>query len=260
MAWHRLWKYVYKDGVTVLVAHSVSQTCPGVKVAAALLIDGELWGFYTPDTVSVNDVKTAASRVQPYYAVPTQLVALPNFPHTRYVRYPRSGWGSHIELLHSNGKTDKRALRQLALTPPKDVDRIENAPRVIDFTPLEKATLTNTGKLPIDPTRPEVDTFDGTLWLHLLSSPPSKPPPVYQRDFKPYDMSAAYANSLRRSSSSTTAADMKTEASSTSSMEMSLPWAGYEDDELPNKTQGRLLRNLRHQGMQYCSHVLLMLM
>lgn len=58
------------------------QTTAGVKVATAILIAGELWGFFSPKSVSEEDVKAATSRVQPHYAVPTHYVAVDNFPET----------------------------------------------------------------------------------------------------------------------------------------------------------------------------------
>lgn len=58
------------------------QTTPGVKVATALLIKGELWGFFAPSHVKVEDVKEATARVQPHYAVPTKYVKVDNFPET----------------------------------------------------------------------------------------------------------------------------------------------------------------------------------
>lgn len=59
-----------------------SQTTPGVKVATALLIAGELWGFFAPSTVSVEAVKETTARVQPHYAVPTRYVSVDKFPET----------------------------------------------------------------------------------------------------------------------------------------------------------------------------------
>lgn len=60
----------------------LAQTTDGIKAAAALLIDGELWGFVTPDTVSEDEVKIATAKIQPYYAVPTHIVPLASFPRT----------------------------------------------------------------------------------------------------------------------------------------------------------------------------------
>ncbi|KAG6852174.1 hypothetical protein C0991_002474, partial [Blastosporella zonata] len=80
------------DGVAAAM-----ETTPGVKVATAILIKGELWGFFAPNNISVDDVKAATSRVQPHYAVPTKFLSVDNFPET------------------SNGKSDKRALEKLAL-------------------------------------------------------------------------------------------------------------------------------------------------
>lgn len=62
---------------------TILQTHPAVKVAAALLIDNELWGFLTPEKVDIDEVKSAVAKIQPYYAVPTHFYALPVFPQTR---------------------------------------------------------------------------------------------------------------------------------------------------------------------------------
>ncbi|OBZ74984.1 hypothetical protein A0H81_05419 [Grifola frondosa] len=56
------------------------------------IVNAELWGFVTSESVMA-----AASLVQPYYAVPMCFIAMDEFPH------------------RSNGKIDKRALRQMAL-------------------------------------------------------------------------------------------------------------------------------------------------
>jgi acyl-CoA synthetase (AMP-forming)/AMP-acid ligase II len=68
------------------------QTHEPVKSAVALLVDTELWGFVTPSTVDLAQVRDAAARIQAYHAVPTQYLAIDSFPMTK------------------NGKVDKRAL------------------------------------------------------------------------------------------------------------------------------------------------------
>ena len=78
-----LWRYVlffscYDNKILI----HLLKTTPGVKVATAILVDQELWGFFAPDTVSVEDVKAATSKVQPHYAVPTKFVSLDKFPET----------------------------------------------------------------------------------------------------------------------------------------------------------------------------------
>lgn len=80
------------DGVAAAM-----ETTPGVKLAAAVLIEGELWGFFIPPSVGINAVKASTSRVQPYYAVPTKYIPLTKFPATM------------------NGKVDKMVLKKLAL-------------------------------------------------------------------------------------------------------------------------------------------------
>jgi hypothetical protein len=61
-----------------------------------MVIGTELWGFVTPSTVDLSLVRNATAKVQPYYAVPRQYLAMDDFPITR------------------NGKIDKRSLAGLA--------------------------------------------------------------------------------------------------------------------------------------------------
>jgi len=79
------------DGVAAAM-----RTYEPVRNAVALLVGTELWGFITPSTVDLALVRTATAKVQPYYAVPSQYLAVDDFPTTR------------------NGKVDKRALTGLA--------------------------------------------------------------------------------------------------------------------------------------------------
>ena len=58
------------------------QSTPGVEHAVALLINTELWGFVTPETVNIDDVKTTTAVSQPYYAVPTKYRKMHEFPKT----------------------------------------------------------------------------------------------------------------------------------------------------------------------------------
>ncbi|KAK7046888.1 Nonribosomal peptide synthetase 12 [Favolaschia claudopus] len=75
------------DGVAAAM-----RTHDAVQNAVALLVNTELWGFITPSTVDLSQVRDATAAVQPYHAVPTQYLAIDEFPMTK------------------NGKVDKRAL------------------------------------------------------------------------------------------------------------------------------------------------------
>jgi len=75
------------DGVAAAM-----RTHESVQSAVALLINKELWGFVTPSTVDLSLVRDATAATQPYHAVPTQYLAIDEFPMTK------------------NGKVDKRAL------------------------------------------------------------------------------------------------------------------------------------------------------
>ena len=61
-----------------------------------MVVGTELWGFVTPSTVDLTLVRNATAKVQPYYALPKQYLAMDDFPMTR------------------NGKIDKRSLAGLA--------------------------------------------------------------------------------------------------------------------------------------------------
>ncbi|KAF7365226.1 putative three-domain protein adenylation-thiolation-dehydrogenase [Mycena venus] len=143
------------DGVAVAM-----ETASGVKAATALSIDGELWGFVTPDSVSVEQVRKTTTEIQPYYAVPTHIIAL------------------------ENDKTDKRALRHM----------------VMDFK--------NAG----------VDSVSEKVLPCSPSGIPNTNAPMSLDD-------SASSIELKKSEA----------------------WDGYEQDPLPNKLEGRIVRNLRHQ-------------
>ncbi|KAI0770264.1 nonribosomal peptide synthetase 12 [Fomes fomentarius] len=194
------------DGVSAAM-----QTCATVKNATALLIGSELWGFVTPDSVNVDAVIAAASLVQPYYAVPTQYITLNDFPYT------------------SNGKIDKRTLRQMAL------DKVEKAK-----AEKEQAAIVAKKAAFYSPS-----PYDGKLLTDVLSNL-SQPAPVYQMDMKEKSGTiVAVQEKTATNSSSSISTPEKSEASA--SIEAGNAWDGYLDDELPEKTQGHYLRNVRHQ-------------
>lgn len=74
------------------------------------------------------------------------------------------------------------------------------------------------------------------------------PAQVYQQETKEKDSSASLATTVHRSVDSTKASSMTDIGSDLSSLEKrEYPWSGYEDDEIPEKMQGKWTRNLRHQ-------------
>ncbi|KAK7048367.1 Nonribosomal peptide synthetase 12 [Favolaschia claudopus] len=199
------------DGVAAAM-----ETTVGIKAAAALLIDEELWGFVTPDTVDEAEVRAATAKVQPYYAVPTHIVALASFPRT------------------GNDKTDKRALRQLAVES-------KNSPKAIekDVIPLVTSRIANrpgsqtnassTSSLTATASVEEVKVEkDSSLAVVLVS-----PAPIHHKEVDPSCDSASTVDSA-------SGEDVK-------AVIVREPWHGYEKDVLPNKTQGKTVRNLRHQ-------------
>ena len=132
----------------------------------------------------------------------------------------RTSWPRlHAELLRRNGKIDKRALKAVALEPP---------------SPVPDSPLTD-GKAPRTPsTITEVDAGFYAKGLYSSDTPksdlsmPDIPPPVYGSEASISEKKLAYDQVpvLEK---------------------QSYPWDGYLDDEVPDKTQGKLMRNVRHQ-------------
>ena len=190
--------------------------CVRVELTPGSQIEGELWGFVTPGVVKIDSVIAAASLVQPYYAVPTQYITMNDFPYT------------------SNGKIDKRALRQLAL------DKIKGQ--------NEKAENEKAVTLATKPEFYAPSPYDGKLLADILSALP-QPPPVYKMDIK--DDSGAVITLQEKTATTTPSSSSISEVTEkgelSSAHEAGNVWDGYLDDDLPEKTQGHYMRNLRHQ-------------
>ncbi|KAL7800200.1 non-ribosomal peptide synthetase [Trichoderma ceciliae] len=103
------------DGVSSSMA-----SAPGVTRACALLIDGEIHGFVVPSNQDAGVILEHTRRLQPYYAVPSSLHLIDEFPTT------------------ANGKIDKKSLRALALGPASPT--ISESSTVFSTT-FESATL-----------------------------------------------------------------------------------------------------------------------
>ncbi|KAF8077658.1 nonribosomal peptide synthetase 12 [Lyophyllum atratum] len=185
------------DGVAAAM-----ESTAGVKVATAILIAGELWGFFSPKSVSEEDVKAATSRVQPHYAVPTHYVAVDKFPET------------------ANGKSDKRALEALA----RESIQAKKAVAAPEPAMVQHATAV------------------------------SEKPASQEKDFNKSTVSVTTIDSAKTVTAAaptpgTTLVSLPLEKKiEPSALEgQTSIWAGYEQDVLPDKTEGRIVRNLRHQ-------------
>ncbi|KAG6910275.1 hypothetical protein DXG01_011672 [Tephrocybe rancida] len=209
------------DGVAAAM-----ETTPGVKVATAILIDSELWGFFAPSNVSVDDVKAATSKVQPHYAVPTKFLSVDKFPET------------------ANGKSDKRALEQLARdslkapvaaapipTPAPVV--VQAVPQVTEAPIIEKTELQMTEKPAVE----KLISSNASIITNNSDNTLRSPTPVPGA----HPMQAPSLNNTLVSIPLEKKIDLPALEGQTSI------WAGYEQDVLPDKTESRVVRNLRHQ-------------
>ncbi|KAG5640248.1 hypothetical protein DXG03_009675 [Asterophora parasitica] len=214
------------DGVAAAM-----ETTPGVKVATAILIDSELWGFFAPKAATVEDVKAATSKVQPHYAVPTKFIAVDDFPKT------------------ANGKSDKRVLEQLARdslkapgasdpVPPPAPVVVQATPQAISETPITEKHEPQITEKPQDgliSSRASVITYDSTT---TVGAPTSNDAPILNEK-----------QLMEAPSLNTTVVSLPVEKKiEPSALEgQTSIWAGYEQDVLPDKTESRPIRNLRHQ-------------
>ncbi|KAJ7505315.1 nonribosomal peptide synthetase 12 [Mycena galericulata] len=198
------------DGVAAAM-----ETTSGTKTAAALLIDGELWGFVTPDTVSVEEVKAATAKIQPYYAVPTHILPLHSFPRT------------------GNDKTDKRALRQLAV----DCMSREKAIPVYEkqVEPLVTSRIANGAT--------ETTSSSNSSFTIAQDS-------VCEKQVAPLVTSMIVNDATDQLETDSSSTSSLTESNSSVDLKNGISkevWDGYEKDVLPKKLQGRFVRNLRHR-------------
>ncbi|KAJ7044130.1 nonribosomal peptide synthetase 12 [Mycena alexandri] len=201
------------DGVAVAM-----EVC--TRAAAALLINEELWGFVTPDAVSVEEVRIVTAKIQPYYAVPTRILALDSFPRT------------------GNDKTDKRALRQLAMDLQNKEKAVAASKKQLE--PLVTSRIGNGV-----PSRPQM-CASSTSSLTIA-------PSAEGVNFKPDHDAVSSVVLIREPSDAETQAPISSAGSAPSdvlkeedggSREV---WDGYEKDVLPDKLEPKPVRNLRHR-------------
>lgn len=107
--------------------------------------------------------------------------------------------------VHSNGKIDKRALREAAFAQIHREKAVEAS---------EKLAVV------------QAEYYSSSPYSSTYNSP-SVPPPVYQTEASGSEKKLVYED--------ITVSEKQTNV-----------WDGYRDDEIPDKTQGKIVRNLRH--------------
>ncbi|KAJ7675823.1 nonribosomal peptide synthetase 12 [Mycena polygramma] len=206
------------DGVA-----SAMETASGIKAAAALLIDGELWGFVTPNAVSVDEVKIATAKIQPYYAIPTHILSLDSFPRT------------------SNDKTDKKALLQLAA----DFKNRETAISEVCEKQLEPLVTSRIANAAV---RQSETNSSSTSSLTIAHSVEEVKIEKIENDTSPVFLIRQPSSSGPKEgfdvpiSSEDSTSVVKLESGNSRAV-----WDGYEKDIIPDKLDGKVVRNLRHQ-------------
>ncbi|KAG9257212.1 putative NRPS-like enzyme [Emericellopsis atlantica] len=97
------------DGISATLA-----SFPGVTRATALLIDGQIHGFVSPDHLDTVSILDHTKKSQPYYAVPSKIILLSHLPST------------------ANGKIDKKALMTMHVAEePVQRPEVEPKPAVV---------------------------------------------------------------------------------------------------------------------------------
>jgi acyl-coenzyme A synthetase/AMP-(fatty) acid ligase len=130
------------DGVATAM-----RTYEPVQNAVALVIGTEIWGFITPSTVDLSLVRDTTAKLQPYYAVPSQYLAMDHFPITRY------------------GKVDTRSLSALV-----ESDGCHG---------LKRLSVRNVRVQSIPSPLGTPDSINGQAWVETKTISPLSPQPLH---------------------------------------------------------------------------------
>ncbi|QRV91172.1 AMP binding enzyme [Ceratobasidium sp. AG-Ba] len=258
------------DGVSASL-----EAAEGVTTACALLIGKELVGFVHPNTVDIEKVQEACAKVQPYYARPTRyikLVIVPKTPNGKIdKRALRALAEAPVPVVVTTTSDSAEA--------PNTVVDIQTPTSKLKFTPFVAATTK-----PVEAAisnRLSIASVDiGTMWTRLQEDQaPPQLPQVTNESFRPFiEETTSITSSPKKSHKSISSAtsrstlrqdeiDNKYDDSKETPGDLvaALPrlpsggavtaaaaekggnvWEGYLDDELPDKKEPKVVRNLRH--------------
>jgi hypothetical protein len=145
---------------------------------------------------------------------------------------PHLGRTDHSQLAASNGKTDKRALEKLARSS-EAVTQLPTPPPPVHVAKAE---------VPIEISTPGVGGSKNSSQTSVVS-----PPSSYHGGSSSTFNNATPTSVTPTSTLASLPLDEKEKIDPSSLEDQTHMWSGYKDDDLPEKTQGRLMRNLRHQ-------------
>ncbi|KAG8695696.1 hypothetical protein FRC09_008995 [Ceratobasidium sp. 395] len=258
------------DGVSAAL-----EAAEGVTTACALLIGKELVGFIHPDTADIEQVKEACARVQPYYARPTRYITLATVPKTANGKIDKRALRAMVETPVPVVVTTTSDSAKV----PDAVVNIETLSPKLQFTPFVAAT-TKAAEVDVSKRLSVASVNIGSMWAQLQESPaPSQSPQITNESFRPFiEETASLVSSTRKSrqtiSSATSRSSLRHDESDSKydvsketpgDLIATLPhltstgavtaaaaekggnaWDGYLDDELPEKNEPKVIRNLRH--------------
>ncbi|KAG9127721.1 hypothetical protein FRC07_010486 [Ceratobasidium sp. 392] len=257
------------DGVSASL-----EAAEGVTTACALLIGKELVGFVHPDTADIEQVKEACARVQPYYARPTRYIKLEIVPKTANGKIDKRALRAMAETPAPVVVTTTSDSAEV----PNAVVKIETPASKISFTPFVAAT-TRATEVAVSKRLSVASVDIGSMWAELQESP--APPQVSQitnESFRPFvEETASVVSSTKNSrqtiSSATSRSTLRQDDTDKYDISKETPgdlvaalphlpsvgavtaiaaekggndWDGYLDDELPEKNEPKVVRNLRH--------------
>ncbi|KAG9093220.1 hypothetical protein FS749_014836 [Ceratobasidium sp. UAMH 11750] len=254
------------DGVSASL-----EATEGVTTACALPIGKELVGFVYPDTADIEQVKEACARVQPYYARPTKYIKLETVPKTANGKIDKRALRAMVE-------TPVPVVITTTKDSVKTVVEIETPTSKLKFTPFIPATP-KPAEIAVSKRLSVASVDVGSMWTQLQESPaPPQLPQITNESFRPFiEETASVASSLKKShqsiSSSTSRSTLRQDADSKYDVSKETPgdlvatlphlpssgattviaaekggnaWDGYLDDDLPEKNEPKVVRNLRH--------------
>ncbi|KAF8609148.1 nonribosomal peptide synthetase 12 [Ceratobasidium sp. AG-I] len=257
------------DGVSASL-----EAANGVTTACALLIGKELVGFVYPDTAVISQVQEDCAKVQPYYARPSRYIKLEVVPKTANGKIDKRALRALAEApvpVVLTTTSDSADVPNAVVEIQAPTSSIKFMPFVVATTKAAEAEVSN--RLSI------ASVNIGNMWAQLQEQQSLQQlPQITNESFRPFNEAAAPVDSSPKisgrsiSSSASNSTLRQADDSDTKSATKEYPdndivatlprlpssntaaaaekggnaWDGYLDDDLPEKNESKVVRNLRH--------------